>query len=106
MEAILVSEVLYKSPAFHEVVRKKLISCTDCIISQCKASSLDPCVESCMEPCTTFKSNYESRRLEILESLKNTMLRECLNSPTQETCVKTVVSSHVSQISAVFASYS
>ena len=104
MEIILRSEILYKSPEFHKKIREKLKLCTGCIVSSCNESSLAPCVEKCMEPCTAFKLSYESKKTELLEQLKNEMLSACLHNPDQESCKRSIVSKYRESISSLFES--
>ena len=105
MEIILKSEILYKSPEFHEIVRKKLTSCTDCITKSCSSSNLNPCVEVCMKPCIEFKLDYENKRNQLLDSVKNSMLNECLQSTNKKACQKKLISSHLERLSELFSSY-
>jgi hypothetical protein len=105
MEVILKSEIFYKSPEFHEVIRDRLKGCTDCIVRKCTASNLDVCVEACMSPCVEFKLDYETKKSEILENLKSTMLSTCLPSPNKESCIKEVNSFYSQQLSQLFSSY-
>ena len=105
MEAILRSDILYKSPEFHQIIRQKLIVCTDCIIGKCNSNNFDACIDNCMKPCVEFKLDYESKRSKILESLKDKMLDECLNSVDQDSCKKKVINEHLGYMTNIFHSY-
>ncbi|CAG9324625.1 unnamed protein product [Blepharisma stoltei] len=98
MELILRTEILYKSPEIHQIVRQKLLKCTENIVKKCNPENLDTCVDEHMAPCREFKLQYESKRNELLDKIKKDMLSSCLNSEDKESCKRRVVESNISEV--------
>lgn len=105
MEVLLRSEIFCKSPQFHEKVRSYLKHCTNCIVSQCIAEELEPCVEFCMKPCVEFKISYESKRQALLSDLKQEFITQCSDRDDIQQCESHIIEKYNHLLSSLFESY-
>lgn len=98
MELILRTEILYRSPEVHNLVRQRLLKCTGNIVANCNEQKLDQCVDQYIEPCRAFKLEYEAKRNFLLEKVKTEMVVSCLDSTDKEICKKDIISQNLQEL--------
>lgn len=91
MEILLKTELIYRN-SLSEVFREKLRDCTACVVQQCKEKTVfEQCVKSCMEPCVRSKLEFERRRRELLEDIREELVSSCARAEDVELCREKVV---------------